>query len=50
MNYAKKGVHMKIIDVAAYQKHATILASNLLVKRKKTNLVNFAQFSIFFSF
>ena len=49
MNYAKKGVHMKIIDVAAYQKHATILAINLLVKRKKPNLVNFAQFSIFFS-
>ena len=46
MDYTKEDVHMKIIDVAAYQKHATILASNLLVKRKKPNLVNFAPFSI----
>ena len=40
---------MTIFDVSAYQKHEKILASNLLVKRKKNNLVNFAQFSILFS-
>ena len=47
--YTKKVVHIKIFDVAAYQKHVTILSSNLLAKQKTKYLVNSAKFLIFFS-